>query len=117
MMDQRQQTNIGNFMYHAMCLWHWCRVHWLVQEAIDTPSMWLEEETWDLLQHRFSHGSNRPARWPKPHLVSVCTSPDLVAPSLKAELMNVLSGFTAEGYQNGKLPNDLFQRSAKSRTR
>jgi hypothetical protein len=117
MMDQRQQTNIGNFMYHAMCLWHGCRVHWLVQEAIDTPSMWLEEETWDLLRRRFSHGPHRPARWPKPHLVSVCTSPDFVAPSLKAELMNVLSGFTAEGYQNGKMPNDLFQRSAKSRAR
>ncbi len=30
MMDQRQQTNIGNFMFHAMRMWPECRVHWLV---------------------------------------------------------------------------------------
>ena len=117
MMDQRQQTNIGNFMYHAMCLWQDCRVHWLVQEAIDSPSMWLEEEAWDLLQYRFSYGPHRPARWPKPHLVSICTSPDFIAPRLLAELMNVLSGFTSEAYQNGKMPNNLSQRSAKRHTR
>jgi hypothetical protein len=97
MMDQRQQTNIGNFMCHAMCLWQGCWVHWLVQEAIDSPSMWLEEETWDLLKHRFSYGPNRPARWPKPHLVSVCTSPEFVASNLTEELMNVLSGFMTKG--------------------
>ena len=36
MMDQRQQTNIGNFMFHAMRMWPECRVHWLVQQAIDS---------------------------------------------------------------------------------
>jgi len=105
MMDQRQQTNIGNFMFHAMCLWPRCQVHWLVQGAFDSPSMWLEEETWDMLQHRFRHGPHRPARWPKPDLVSVCTSPDFVAPSLMVELMKVLLGFTAEEHQNGRTPN------------
>jgi hypothetical protein len=31
MMDQRPQTNIANFMFHAMRIWSQCRVHWLVQ--------------------------------------------------------------------------------------
>ena len=93
MMDQRQQTNIANFMYHAMCLWQDCRVHWMVQEAIDSPSMWLEEETWNLLKHRFSYGPHIPDRWPKPHIVSVCTSPDFVSLNLTTELLDVLSDF------------------------
>ena len=40
MMDQRQQASIGNFIFHAMTLWPQCRVHWQVQEAIDSPAMW-----------------------------------------------------------------------------
>ncbi len=47
MMDQRQQTNIGNFMFHAMRMWPECRVHWLVQQAIDSPAMWIEDDMWD----------------------------------------------------------------------
>ena len=104
MMDQRQQANIGNFMFHAMSMWPQCRVHWLVQEAIDSPSMWMEDETWDSLHHRFSHGRNRPARWPKPDLVSVCTSPDFVAPDLATELMGVLSEFMIDG-RGERIPN------------
>ena len=59
-----------------------CRVHWMVQHPIDSPAMWLDDETWDSLRHRFSHGTHRPALWPKPDVVSVCTSPDFVTPSL-----------------------------------
>lgn len=90
MMDQQQQTNIANFMFHAMRIWPQCRVHWLVQYPIDSPAMWLEDETWNALRHRFSCGPHRPARWPKPDVVSVCTSPEFVAPSLGAELTDVL---------------------------
>ena len=108
MMDRRQQTNIGNFMFHAMRLWPQCRVHWLVQEVIDSPAMWLDDETWNSLCHRFSHGPHRPTRWPKPHVVSVCTSPEFVSPELTAELVKVLSGFMVER-QKGRLPNQQVQ--------
>jgi len=112
MMDQRQQTNIANFMYHAMRMWPQCRVHWLVQHPIDSPAMWLDEEAWDSLRRRFSHGPHRPARWPKPDIVSVCTSPDFVAPKLAAELMDVLSGFMAD-HHKGRMPNKAQRATAK----
>jgi hypothetical protein len=96
MMDQRQQANIGNFIFHAMTLWPECRVHWQVQETIDSPGMWLEDETWNSLRRRFSHGPDHPTRWPKPDLVSVCTSPGFVVPKLESDLARVLSEFKAE---------------------
>ncbi len=99
MMDQRQQTNIANFMFHAMRIWPQCRVHWLVQYPIDTPAMWLDDETWNSLRRRFSYGPNRPSRWPKPNVVSVCTSPDFVDPNLAAELIEVLSEFMANHHK------------------
>jgi len=108
MMDQRQQTNISNFMFHAMRVWPQCRVHWLVQHPIDSPAMWLEDETWDTLRRRFSHGPHRPARWPKPDVVSVCTSPDFVAPKLATELMDVLSGFMVNQHKR-RMPNKALQ--------
>jgi len=101
MMDQQPLTNIANFMFHAMRMWPQCRVHWLVQHPIDSPAMWLEDETWDSLRSRFSHGPHRPARWPKPDVVSICTSPDFVDPNLAAELMEVLSEFMGD-YHKGK---------------
>ena len=96
MMDQRPQTNIANFMFHAMRIWSQCRVHWLVQYPIDSPEMWLDDETWDLFHRRFTHGPHRPAQWPKPDLVSVCTSPDFVTPAVTQELLKVLSCFTTK---------------------
>lgn len=96
MMDQRQQTNIGNFMFHAMKLWPQCRVHWQVQEAIDSPAMWLEDEAWNSIRRRFSLGSYRPPHWPKPDVVSVCKSPDFIACGLMSELTEVLSEFMAK---------------------
>ena len=98
MMGQQRQTNIANFMFHAMRTWPECRVHRLVQHSIDSPAMWLEDETWGSLRRRFSHGPCRPVRWPKPDVVSVCTSPDFVSPNLTAELMDVLSGFVADEF-------------------
>jgi hypothetical protein len=95
-MDQQQRPNIANFMFHAMRLWPQCRVHWLVQSPIDSPAMWLDDGTWESLRRRFSYGPDRPIRWPKPDVVSVCSSPGFVAPNLAAELIGVLSGFLAE---------------------
>lgn len=104
MMDQRQKTNIGNFMFHAMCMWPECRVHWLVQQAIDSPAMWIEDDMWDVLRRRFTYGARRPAKWPKPHLVSVCTSPEFVTPDLARELMDVVEEFRRDD-SNKRMPN------------
>jgi len=102
MMDQRQQTNIGNFIFHAMRMWPECRVHWLVQQAIDSPAMWIEDDIWDEFRRRFTHGARRPDNWPKPHHVSVCTSPEFVAPDLARELMEVVEEFKPDKNQRGQ---------------
>ena len=39
MMDERVQPNIANVIFQAMRQWPSCRVHWLVEEPIDSPSM------------------------------------------------------------------------------
>jgi hypothetical protein len=94
MMDQKTQTNIANFMFHAMRIWPQCRVHWLVAHSIDSPAMWMEEDSWDSFRHRFTQGSERPAQWPQPDLVSVCMSPGFVSPVLTEYLLKVVSQFT-----------------------
>ena len=95
MMDQRARANMANCLFHAMRIWSQCRVHWLVQYPIDSPAMWLDDETWKAWRHRFTYGRRRPTRWPKPDLVSVCTSPEFVAADLRAELTEVVSGYTS----------------------
>lgn len=79
-----------------LCFMQCARVHWLVQYPIDSPAMWLEDETWNLFRRRFTHGPHRPAQWPKPDLVSVCTSPDFVSPAVAQEFLEVLSRFTTK---------------------
>lgn len=37
MMDERSTPNIANFIVHAMRLWPQVCVHWLVDQAIDSP--------------------------------------------------------------------------------
>jgi hypothetical protein len=90
MMDERSTPNIGNFIVHAMQIWPQVRVHWLVDQAIDTPEMWLSDETWGILSKRFTWGSHRPCNWPKPDLISVCTSPEFVSSRLCNDLLKLL---------------------------
>jgi hypothetical protein len=90
MMDEAAKPNIANFVYHAMRTWPQVRVHWLVEEAIDSPSMWLSEDTWMVLSERFTFGARRPRNWPKPDLVSVCTSPEFVSVMRRKELMTLV---------------------------
>ena len=78
MMDQKRYVNIANVMYHAMIVWPACRIHWLVEESVDWPDMWLDEKIWRYLRPRFSHGKACPQRWPRPEIVSVCISPEFV---------------------------------------
>ncbi len=97
MMDEKSEPNIANFIYHAMRTWPKVRVHWLVEEPIDSPSMWLSDHIWEPLSNRFTLGPNRPHKWPKPQLVSVCTSPQFVPARRHKELMALLDDLsTAE---------------------
>jgi hypothetical protein len=92
MMDEKATTNIGNVMYQAMRTWPRCRVRWLVQQPIDSPAMWLTEATWKSLRSRFTLGRERPRNWPRPNLVSVCTSPAFLPGTLRQRLLKVVQG-------------------------
>jgi hypothetical protein len=95
MMDERKYTNMANFMYHAMCIWPECRVHWLVREAIDSPAMWISDESWSHLRRRFTQGARWPRSWPRPDYVSVCASPEFVMNDLREVLLAVIAEFAA----------------------
>ncbi len=90
MLDEKVTPNIGNMMLHAMRTWPQSRVHWLVEIPIDSPRMWVADETWERLVSRFSIGRRKPRGWPRPEFVSVCTSPGFVAEPLSMQLMNVV---------------------------
>lgn len=105
MMDQRQQTNIANFMFHAMRMWPSAEcIGWCSIPSTRPPCGWKTKRG-----TRCDAGSVKdPAGWPKPDVVSVCTSPDFVAPNLAAELMDVLSGFMAD-HHKGRMTNKALQ--------
>lgn len=90
MMDERTITNIGNVMYQAMRTWPQCKVHWLIQDPIDSPSMWLSDTTWKSFRRRFTSGPTIPIAWPRPHLASVCTSPEFISEILENDLLKVV---------------------------
>ncbi|MFW6158517.1 MAG: UPF0489 family protein [Planctomycetota bacterium] len=90
MMHEGRQPNIANVMVRAMRRWPDCRVHWLVEWPIDSPDVWLSDGTWERLAGRFSSGPHRPPNWPRPDLVSVCTSPEFVEPDLGRRLMELV---------------------------
>ncbi|HUW35544.1 MAG TPA: hypothetical protein VM223_28370, partial [Planctomycetota bacterium] len=89
MMDERSAPNIANVMCHALRTWPTCRIHWLVEEPIDSPCMWLSDETWEMFSGRFSLGPRIPDEWPTPDLVCVCTSPEFVDDALREQLMGI----------------------------
>ena len=93
MMDQRKNANIANFMYHAMRLWKNCQVYWMVDTAIDSSEIWLDENVWLPLSKRFRVGSDIPKDWPKPDFVSICTSPEFVEDDLLEQLLQTVDEF------------------------
>jgi hypothetical protein len=97
MMDENPAPNIANFLFHAMRLWPDVRVHWLFEQAIDSPAMWLSDESWRVLRRRFSSSPHRPRSWPRPQIVSVCTSPGFVRPGLRERLMEVVAEYSPQG--------------------
>ncbi len=101
MMDQKKNINIANFMYHTMQIWKNCRVHWMVDTPIDSPEIWLADDVWRPLSRRFSVGSNRPLGWPKPDLVSICTSPNFISNDLLQRLLRMAEGFMSAKQRAG----------------
>ena len=93
MMDQRKNANIANFMFHAMQLWENCQVHWMVGVPIDSPEIWLDDDAWAPLSKRFSIGSDLPKKWPKPDIVSICTSPEFIENDLLERLLQTIDEF------------------------
>ena len=94
MMDQRKNANIANFMFHAIRIWENCQVHWMVAfTPIDSPEMWLNDDVWASFSKRFSFGSDRPMGWPKPDIVSICTSPEFVEDDLLDRLLQTVDEF------------------------
>ena len=94
MIDQQPAPNIANVMYHAVRTWPGCRVHWLVEQPIDSPCMWLDDETWERFSRRFSLGPRIPDEWPEPDLISVCTSPEFVREQIRRPLMRLMTFFS-----------------------
>jgi hypothetical protein len=96
MMDEKNTLNIANILYHAMIIWPYCRVHWLVDNPIDSPEMWLSDDGWNIVSRRFSNGHTIPESWPKPDLVSICTSPGFIAEKSRKELLRHVELFNKE---------------------
>jgi hypothetical protein len=92
MMNQKQTGNIANITYRAMVSWPKCKVFWIVNERIDSPSMWLDDEVWHELRLRFRTGKKLP-QWPRPDFMTICTSPEFVKNELLEQLMNEVFRF------------------------
>ncbi len=90
MLGEEKPIQFGNFLYFAMRQWPDCRVHWQVNGPIDSPRMWLSDEAWDSVASRFTMGPSRRRGWPKPDIVTVCTSPGFIDERLAAKLVGAL---------------------------
>ena len=77
-------------------------MYWLTKDPIDHPDVWLSEDAWESVRTRFRCGSQLHPNWPKPQLVSVCTSPGFVEESLSQRLMDRIAEL---GYVSGKVEN------------
>ena len=87
MMSDRPPVSFGSFLYFAMRHWPECRVVWLTRQPIDSPDMWLSDDAWDAVASRFKCVTRFSRQWPKPDLVSLCTSPDFIDERLSQSLM------------------------------
>lgn len=96
MMDEKKAPNIANFIYHAMIKWPKCRIHWVVEQPIDSPKMWLSEDTWKIVNRRFKIGRDIPNEWPKPDAVSVCTSPEFIDRKLRLDMLKHIELFNRQ---------------------
>jgi hypothetical protein len=84
MLSERQPANCGNF---AMRYWSDCQVVWVTPQPIDYPDIWLSNDAWQAVSSRFDCAKCFRRHWPKPDVVSVCTSPDFIDPPLSKRLL------------------------------
>ena len=96
MLSERKPVNCGNYLYFAMRRWPKCRVHWQIDDPIDSPTVWLSGEAWELVAGRFSVGPDRRRGWPKPDLVTVCTSPGFISKKLARKLVRQVRAFSGQ---------------------
>ncbi len=87
MMSDRPPANFGSFLYFAMRHWPECRVIWVAPQPIDYPDMWLSDDAWNAVKSRFARARRFRRQWPKPDLVSLCTSPDFIDADLSEMLL------------------------------
>jgi hypothetical protein len=93
MLGERKPIGFGNFLYFAMQRWPQCHVHWLVEEPIDSPEMWLSDEAWESVADRFTIGTYRNPEWPQPDIATVCTSPGFLDKALSRQLVERVQDF------------------------
>jgi hypothetical protein len=91
MLSEKPPVNFGSFVYFAMRRWPDCQVYWLTLQPIDYPDIWLSEDAWNSVSARFECGSSIKRHWPKPDLVSVCTSPEFLDQQLCKRLLQRIS--------------------------
>lgn len=96
LLGEEPPINSGNFLYFVMRRWAKCKVLWLVDTQIDSPSQWLSEDAWLAVANRFRSGSNLHRGWRKPDIVTVATSPGFLNEALRKRLVK----------QIGLAPND-----------
>jgi hypothetical protein len=101
MLSETRPIQFGNFLYFAMQRWPECRVHWQVDNPIDSPSMWLSDEAWDSVASRFTMGPRRRHGWPKPDIVTVCTSPGFIDKRLATKLVAAIRHSSLHGADTG----------------
>ena len=94
MLGERKPVNCANYLYFAMRKWPKCCVHWQVDVRIDSPSMWLSDEAWRSVSKRFTSGPRCKRGWPKPDVVTVCTSPGFLSKALTRRLVNRVHKFS-----------------------
>jgi len=104
MMSERPPPNFGSFIYFVMRHWPDCRVVWVTPQPIDYPDMWLSDDAWEAVSSRFECARHFRRRWPKPDLVSVCTSPDFIDARLSARLLERVEDYR-DSYRPKMSPN------------
>jgi hypothetical protein len=112
LMSERPPVNFGNFVYFAMRHWPDCRVVWVTRQPIDSPDIWLSDEAWEAVALRFECATRFRRRWPKPDIVSVCTSPDFIHARLSESLLERIKVW-GEGFRSRVTPIKVRRRAGR----
>ena len=113
MLSEEKPINFGSFLYFAMRRWPKCRVHWQVDDPIDSPSMWLSDEAWRSFAKRFTSGPRCRRDWPKPDVVTVCTSPGFLSKALARKLVKQVHDFCEQARARLQHPRTRWHNAPK----